>query len=94
MIYPGNSSRRRSNKYSFYTKFMGLDKSSFATVEHDLHRMRRAPLLPFFSIASVRRLQPVIQERVDVLLWRLKGYKDTGEVLNTSCMFAAMANGK
>jgi len=45
-------------------------------------------------MASVRRLQPVIQERVDVLLKRLKGYKDTGEVLNASRMFGAFTNGE
>jgi hypothetical protein len=73
---------------------MGLNKSTFATVEHDLHRMRRAPLLPYFSMVSVRKLQPMLQERIDVLLRRQKEYKDTGEVLNLSCMYAAMTNGK
>lgn len=72
---------------------MGLDKSSFATVEHDLHRMRRSALLPYFSMTSVRRLQPMLQERVDVMLGRLKDYQNTGEVLNLSCMYAAMTSG-
>jgi hypothetical protein len=36
----------------------------------------------------------MIQERVDVLLKRVKGYKDTREVLNASCMFGAFTNGK
>jgi hypothetical protein len=44
-------------------------------------------------MAGVRRLQPVIQERVD-LLERLKGLRDIGEVLMASWAFAAFINGE
>ena len=71
-----------------------MDLCLFATIEHDLHRVRRAALAPYFSVADVRRLQPAIQERVDVLLSRINGFRDTDEVLNASCMFAALTNGK
>ncbi|KAH8594870.1 cytochrome P450 [Bisporella sp. PMI_857] len=91
-IYASSASLRRTNKYSWFTKSFGMDGSIFATAEHDLHRLRRAALAPFFSMASVRRLQPVLQERVDVLMQRLKGFKDTGEVLMASWMFAAFTN--
>jgi hypothetical protein len=64
--------------------------------------MRRAALSPYFSMASVRRLQPVIQERIDVLLERLRGFreggsgseKNAGEVLMASWAFAALTNGE
>lgn len=56
--------------------------------------MRRAALSPFFSMGSVRRLQPVIQERVNLLLERLRGFRGTGEVLMASWAFAAFTNGK
>ncbi|KAH8702676.1 cytochrome P450 [Phaeosphaeriaceae sp. PMI808] len=79
IIYALATAQRKSDKYPFFTRFMGLDLCVFATVEHDLHRKRRAALLPFFSKASVRRLQPVIIERVD-------------RVLNASCMFSALTN--
>ncbi|CZR68489.1 uncharacterized protein PAC_18388 [Phialocephala subalpina] len=59
---------------------------------HDLHKMRRAALNPIFSMASVRRLQPVIQERVYLLLERLKGFRETDEVLMASWAFAAFTN--
>lgn len=45
-------------------------------------------------MASVRRLQPVIQDRVDVLCERLKGFRDNGEVVMASWAFAAFTNGK
>jgi len=72
---------------------MGLDLCVFATVQHDLHRKRRAALLPFFSKASVRRLQPVITERVEVMLNRMKEFRESRRVLNASCMFSALTNG-
>lgn len=93
MIYASAGAKRKSDKYPFFTKFMGLDLCVFATVEHDLHRKRRAALLPYFSMASVRRLQPVIEERIGVLLRRLKEFRGTNEVLNASCMFSALTNG-
>jgi cytochrome P450 len=66
----------------------------FGTPQHDLHKMRRAALSPYFSMASVRRLQPVIQERVDLLLKRLKELRDSGKVLMASWAFAAFTNGE
>ena len=69
-IYASSALGHRRDKYEWFTKSFGMDKSVFGTPGHDLHRMRRAALAPYFSMASVRRLQPVIQERVDVLLER------------------------
>jgi hypothetical protein len=45
-------------------------------------------------MANVRRLQPVIQERLGVLMERMNEFKDMDEVLNASCMFSALGNGK
>jgi cytochrome P450 len=64
----------------------------FATVNHDHHKIRRAALNPFFSQQNVRRLQPIIQERVDVLLRRIQDFQKSGEVLNASHLYAAYTN--
>ena len=45
-------------------------------------------------MVNVRRLQPVIQERLGVMMRRMNEFMDTGEVLNVSCMFSALGNGK
>ena len=65
--------------------------------EHDQHKARRAALNRFFSMASVRRLEPVIAERVNALMERLRGFKDVGGdagVIQANCTFAAFTNGK
>jgi cytochrome P450 len=94
ILYPSATSGRRANKSPSLTKFFGLDHSLFSTIDHDIHRMRRAALLPFFSTANVRKMQPQFQERLDVLLKRMAESKDTDEAVNASCMFAAFSNGE
>ncbi|KAI0442185.1 cytochrome P450 [Xylaria telfairii] len=89
-LYAGYSTSRRSEKDPYYTRFVGLDLCVFSTVQHELHRMRRAALNPYFSMASVTRLQPVIQERLNVMLKRMNDFKNTDQVLNLSYMFSAL----
>lgn len=45
--------------------------SAFKTLDHDLHKQRRNQLSPFFSKASVRRLEPFIARKVNRLCSRL-----------------------
>ncbi|KAH7348389.1 cytochrome P450 [Rhexocercosporidium sp. MPI-PUGE-AT-0058] len=91
-VYASSASGHRRDKYDWFTKSFGMDNSVFATHKHDLHRVRRSALAPFFSMASVRRLQPVIQGRLDLLLERLRGFRDKDEVLMASWAFAAYTN--
>ncbi len=72
----------------------GLDDSVFGTIDHDKHRARRAPLNPFFSTQSVRRLQPMIEDRVHVFLERMRGLRATGKLMNVAVVTSAFSNGK
>ena len=94
-LYASSASGEKRDKWGWYTKQFGTAGAMFATPGHDQHKARRAALNRFFSTASVRRLQPVIGERVERLVSRiqeLKGSKD--EMLNASYVFAAFTNGK
>lgn len=93
-VYASSASGHRRDKYDWFTKSFGMDHSVFATPPHDLHKMRRAALSPYFSMASVRKLQPVIQDRVELLLERFKGFRDIDRVLMGSEAFAAFTNGQ
>lgn len=48
---------------------------------------------PFFSKASVRRLQPVINERIDKLMSRIMGFQDSGAPLTISVAYVAFSSG-
>jgi hypothetical protein len=71
----------------------GLDDSVFGTVDHDKHHARSAPLNPFFSVQSVRRLQPMVEERVHVCLERMRGLRTTGQLMNVVIVTSAFSNG-
>ena len=65
-------------------------QSMFETMDHNLHRYRRAALNPFFSKRSVQALEPVIQEKVDELLGRRRKALNTSQVVDLSAAYAAL----
>lgn len=67
-------------------------ESALATIDHDLHKLRRAAINPFFSMQSVRKLQPAIEERVDALLDRLRNLPQ--KPINLMYPFSAFTNGQ
>lgn len=70
-------------------------ESALATINHEHHRLRRSALNPFFSTQTVRKLQPVIEERVDALLGRLLDHGQRAkEPLDVMYPFSAFTNGK
>ncbi|MCJ1381679.1 hypothetical protein MMC17_004790 [Xylographa soralifera] len=95
ILYASYASGEKRDKYEWYTKMFGTPTAGFSTVGHHQHRARRAPLNHFFSMASVRGLQPVVEERVDSLVGRVRGFKDVkGEegVMKIDYAFTAFAN--
>jgi len=91
-LYTGNGRKRDVDRW--FSDQFGANESHFTTSNHDLHRERRAALAPLFSIATVRNLQPVIEERVDKLLERIRDFREKGEVLDLTLAFPALTNGE
>ncbi|KAH7380825.1 cytochrome P450 [Cadophora sp. MPI-SDFR-AT-0126] len=89
-IYAGGSQKRDRDPY--HTFPFTLSGSVLTSPPHDLHRKRRAALNPFFSQQSARRLLPLLQERIDVLVARLEELKDTGKIVNLLHAFSAFSN--
>ena len=58
-------------------------------MDHDLHRLRRAAINPFFSKQKVAALQPVIQKLADKLCKKLENTRGTGEAVPMECAFDA-----
>lgn len=89
-IYAGGGKRR--DKWDWFCNQFGIPESTFATASHEKHRMRRAALNPFFSTASVRRLQPLIEERLDKLMGRFAEFQDSSKSMTVSLAYAAFTN--
>ncbi len=62
------------------------------TIPHELHRKRRAALNPYFSKASIRRLEPVVQETIEKLLKRFNMYTKTGDIMPLNLAYKATTN--
>lgn len=70
----------------------GNPTSAFNTVEHHIHRQRRAPLSPFFSKRKISGRSHLIQKHVDELCERLvTEYSNKGKVLHCKDMFGCLA---
>ncbi|KAF6817883.1 cytochrome p450 [Colletotrichum plurivorum] len=84
------ASSRTSDKYRWWTNLAGADGSSFSTVPHELHRLRRGALNPFFSVRSVARLEPLVRSKVEKLSARFAGATEAGEVVRLDAAFMAL----
>ncbi|KAI6091587.1 cytochrome P450 [Hypoxylon rubiginosum] len=62
---------RKRNKTQHYVNCTAIALSEFATVEHDLHRTRRAPVVRFFSRGMITKLESHIHDLVHILCDKL-----------------------
>jgi len=74
-------------KNPYYVNALGNTLSGFGTVDHNLHRLRRAAINPFFSKQKVAALQPVIQRLVDKFCTKLEKLRGADDVVPMECAF-------
>jgi cytochrome P450 len=70
----------------------GAPQSAFSTVSHDVHRMRRAALSPFFSKKRITDLSPRITAKVSILCNLLAKRIGTTEVVDINTPFMALTS--
>ncbi|KAF2665919.1 cytochrome P450 [Microthyrium microscopicum] len=96
-LYTGPT--RRTDKWHWSARMFGTSDAIVGTTDHALHHARKAALNPYFSKASVTKLEPLIQEKVELLCSRLKehtsheheGKRHDGQVFNLSDVFTAFS---
>ncbi|KAL8737566.1 MAG: hypothetical protein Q9181_001544 [Wetmoreana brouardii] len=69
----------KRNKVPYMIDIFGTNLAIFGTVQHDLHRIRRMALNPFFSKQAVTRLESVIQSKVRQMCDNISACKYRGE---------------
>jgi hypothetical protein len=90
-LYAGGGKRR--NRWEWFTRSFGDSESIAASEDHDKHRVRRAAISPFFSTASVRSIQPTLDDMLDTLLGRFADFRSSGKIMTISLAFEAFTNG-
>lgn len=88
------SATKKRDKYAWFFIPFGLKGAAWSTIDHHKHRERRAALNPFFSLANVRKLQPIIAEKVQKNIERLRELKASGDVVRVVIMGNAFAQGQ
>ncbi|OCL07147.1 putative P450 monooxygenase [Glonium stellatum] len=88
-IYVGLT--RRTVKWEWSAKMFGTTLAAVGTAGHELHRLRRSALNPFFSKRSITRLESVLQENIDKLTARLREFKDTEKPVNLVDAFTSLS---
>jgi cytochrome P450 len=81
---------RPRDKDRWWANLASAHGSSFSTVPHDLHRLRRGVLNPYFSKRSVVRLEPVITAKISKLATRLAAAAQASEVVRLDVAFMAL----
>ena len=87
-LYP--SVGRKVDKPVWSAGMFGSTDMTFGTVSHTLHRKRRAAYSQFFSKASIRRLEPIVQDLVDSLVNKVELKLEKGENVNMLYGYSAL----
>jgi cytochrome P450 len=81
-IYASGKHKRNRDAWFYRSERNGpLGWSLFQTVDHDVHRMRRAALSPFFSKRNIQALEGLILGKVDELAERFAIARQDGEIV-------------
>ncbi|KAI0441396.1 cytochrome P450 [Xylaria telfairii] len=89
-VYPAGG--RKTNKPIWFAQRTGTPYSIVSTPEHDLHRRRRNALNSFFSVGSIRRLEPIMKKYMATMISCMEEAGKTGEVLTMHSIFKACAS--
>ena len=70
---------RNSDILADFQNRQNIPRSIFATPDHALHKLRKAPLLPLFSKKRISDFQPVIREKLDLLCEKIDSFVANGK---------------
>jgi cytochrome P450 len=86
-LYSQHSPRDKSR---FLLNIFDLHMATFGTEKHDVHRIRRASLNPFFSKQRIFRLEPVIQSLARRFCERCEDFKRAGQPVPLTFGFSCL----
>lgn len=89
-IYSTSNARKRDKDW-MQTRGLDVGMSTSGTIPHDLHRLRREALQPFFSRESVMKLEPTIKQKISLLCAHFGSAQASGRPLNLSDLYYALA---
>ncbi|KAH8650645.1 cytochrome P450 monooxygenase [Tricladium varicosporioides] len=86
------SSNGRRDKPPTWSHAFSNIESVFGTISHDSHRQRRAAVAPFFSPASIRKIDGLIQDKISRLINIFRQYQQDGKPVRLRPAFSALTS--
>lgn len=87
-LYTGIS--RKRHRDSFQVRGFGLPDAVLNSPDHDIHRLRRAALNPYFSRQAITRIEPVVKNKLETLCRRLEESMKTNKSVDVELAFMAL----
>lgn len=78
----------KKDKYAPHQDHFGIPQSTFSTIHHDLHRLRRGAMAKYFSKKNILALEPMVKKKVDMCCTRLRGFRESKEAVNLRLLFS------
>ena len=86
-LYAGST--RKRNKYEWAYNLPMVAGSAWTTLDGELHRKRRAPFAPYFSMSAIRQFDPVIRDKLEKLSKKFEKRRGTDQVICLDDAFMA-----
>jgi hypothetical protein len=90
-VYCGKVGEKR-DKYAWAMPHFNTPPAMAATVEHNVHRLRRWAVAQIFLKANITRLNYVLKDNVNKFLGRLQEFGESGEPVNVLNGFKALTS--
>ncbi|PMD50091.1 cytochrome P450 [Hyaloscypha bicolor E] len=90
ILYSSSGGEQR-NKYARHQNANESPGSVASTGPADLHRLKQSALNPFFSKASITRLEPLIQEKVELLCNGLRNLMERKEIVYVGAAYYSLS---
>ncbi|APA15993.1 hypothetical protein sscle_16g107630 [Sclerotinia sclerotiorum 1980 UF-70] len=81
------SQHKIRHKYTYFLDRFQLPTSAFGTVDHKLHRERRAALNKYLSKQTIAKLEPMLLDMLDKLCGRIEEFREKREVLDMRIVY-------
>ncbi|KAJ8068587.1 hypothetical protein OCU04_002299 [Sclerotinia nivalis] len=81
------SQHKIRHKYAYFLDRFQLPGSAFGTVDHKLHRERRAALNKYLSKQTIGKLEPMLLDMLDKLCGRIEEFREKREVLDMRIVY-------
>lgn len=89
-LYVSAAAKAKRNRYPRANAANGSPASIASTIPHDLHRLRKTALHPYFSKAAITRLEPRLQNQLRLMCKQMAKFAKPGEVLDVGTAYTAL----